>query len=175
MSAIKLWRPIGESLVHALQADATNLTLCRRPVVSTATNRATDRWNGIVIEVSCVNCASAIRLGAVPCPALPATPAYEPFNPTWRQRIRNGVHSALTFALMAVGAVVITLGFVLDPLDGGDNGPPAPADDFDSYDRDRDCSDFRSSAEAQDYFESGAGSNDNLDADHDGRACEALP
>jgi endonuclease YncB( thermonuclease family) len=44
---------------------------------------------------------------------------------------------------------------------------------------DKDCSDFASQAQAQGYFAShgGTASNDfdNLDADHDGVACEALP
>jgi Excalibur calcium-binding domain len=41
---------------------------------------------------------------------------------------------------------------------------------------DRDCADFASQAEAQAYFEANGGSPsnnvDNLDADHDGQACE---
>ncbi len=44
---------------------------------------------------------------------------------------------------------------------------------------DRDCSDFTTQAEAQGYFTSHGGSPsndfDNLDADHDGVACESLP
>jgi Excalibur calcium-binding domain len=43
---------------------------------------------------------------------------------------------------------------------------------------DKDCSDFSSQAEAQAYFEAHGGSPtnnvDNLDADHDGQACEAF-
>jgi Excalibur calcium-binding domain len=42
----------------------------------------------------------------------------------------------------------------------------------------KDCADFSSQAEAQAYFEANAGSPtnnvDNLDADHDGQACEAF-
>ena len=42
--------------------------------------------------------------------------------------------------------------------------------------RDRDCSDFATQGEAQDYFETtGPGDPDNLDADGDGTACETLP
>ena len=44
---------------------------------------------------------------------------------------------------------------------------------------DKDCSDFANQAQAQSYFTShgGSASNDfdNLDADHDGVACESLP
>ena len=44
--------------------------------------------------------------------------------------------------------------------------------------QDRDCSDFATQSEAQAFFESIGGSTsnnaDNLDADHDGVACEAL-
>ena len=52
------------------------------------------------------------------------------------------------------------------------------------YDRasasaDKDCSDFANQAQAQSYFRSHGGSPsnnfDNLDADHDGIACESLP
>ena len=43
---------------------------------------------------------------------------------------------------------------------------------------DKDCADFSSQAEAQAYFEAHGGSPtnnvDNLDADHDGQACEDL-
>jgi hypothetical protein len=43
-------------------------------------------------------------------------------------------------------------------------------------DGDKDCADFASQAEAQAYFEANGGSPtnnvDNLDADHDGQACE---
>jgi hypothetical protein len=43
---------------------------------------------------------------------------------------------------------------------------------------DKDCADFSSQAEAQAYFEAHGGSPtnnvDNLDADHDGQACEAF-
>jgi hypothetical protein len=43
---------------------------------------------------------------------------------------------------------------------------------------DKDCADFSSQAEAQSYFEANGGSPtnnvDNLDADHDGQACEAF-
>jgi opacity protein-like surface antigen len=43
---------------------------------------------------------------------------------------------------------------------------------------DKDCADFSSQAEAQQYFEANGGSPtnnvDNLDADHDGRACESF-
>ena len=43
---------------------------------------------------------------------------------------------------------------------------------------DKDCVDFSSQAEAQAYFEANGGSPtnnvDNLDADHDGQACEAF-
>ena len=49
--------------------------------------------------------------------------------------------------------------------------PPALAQDGD-----KDCADFSSQAEAQTYFEANGGSPtnnvDNLDADHDGQACE---
>jgi hypothetical protein len=42
----------------------------------------------------------------------------------------------------------------------------------------KDCADFGSQAEAQAYFEANGGSPtnnvDNLDADHDGQACEAF-
>jgi hypothetical protein len=44
---------------------------------------------------------------------------------------------------------------------------------------DKDCPDFKTHAEAQAYFNSKGGSPsnnvDNLDADHDGIACESLP
>ena len=44
---------------------------------------------------------------------------------------------------------------------------------------DKDCSDFANQAQAQSYFTSNGGSAsndfDNLDADHDGVACESLP
>ena len=44
---------------------------------------------------------------------------------------------------------------------------------------DKDCKDFKTHSEAQSYFnlKSGSSSNnvDNLDADHDGIACESLP
>ena len=43
---------------------------------------------------------------------------------------------------------------------------------------DRDCSDFRTQAQAQRYFEAKGGPQrdpDNLDSDHDGVACEDLP
>ena len=47
-----------------------------------------------------------------------------------------------------------------------------------AQDGDKDCADFSSQAEAQDYFEANGGSPtnnvDNLDADHDGQACEAF-
>jgi hypothetical protein len=47
-----------------------------------------------------------------------------------------------------------------------------------AQDADKDCADFRSQAEAQAYFEANGGSPtnnvDNLDADHDGQACEAF-
>src|SRR5829696_9601256 len=43
---------------------------------------------------------------------------------------------------------------------------------------DKDCADFSSQAAAQAYFEANGGSPannvDNLDADHDGQACEAF-
>jgi hypothetical protein len=43
---------------------------------------------------------------------------------------------------------------------------------------DKDCADFSSQAEAQAYFKANGGSPtnnvDNLDADHDGQACEAF-
>jgi Excalibur calcium-binding domain len=43
---------------------------------------------------------------------------------------------------------------------------------------DKDCADFSSQAEAQAYFEANGGSPsnnvDNLDADHDGQACEVF-
>ena len=45
-----------------------------------------------------------------------------------------------------------------------------------AQDADKDCADFGSQAEAQAYFEANGGSPtnnvDNLDADHDGQACE---
>jgi hypothetical protein len=45
-----------------------------------------------------------------------------------------------------------------------------------AQDADKDCADFASQAEAQAYFEANGGSPtnnvDNLDADHDGQACE---
>src|SRR5918992_2693658 len=42
--------------------------------------------------------------------------------------------------------------------------------------QDRDCSDFDSQAEAQDFFENaGPGDPHRLDADHDGRACDSNP
>ena len=45
-----------------------------------------------------------------------------------------------------------------------------------AQDGDKDCADFASQAEAQAYFEANGGSPtnnvDNLDADHDGQACE---
>src|ERR671914_1132180 len=42
--------------------------------------------------------------------------------------------------------------------------------------QDRDCSDFDSQAEAQDFFENaGPGDPHRLDADDDGRACDANP
>ncbi len=43
--------------------------------------------------------------------------------------------------------------------------------------RDRDCSDFRTQAQAQRFFERHNPSRDphRLDADHDGIACESLP
>jgi Excalibur calcium-binding domain len=45
-----------------------------------------------------------------------------------------------------------------------------------AQDGDKDCADFSSQAEAQAYFEANGGSPsnnvDNLDADHDGQACE---
>jgi hypothetical protein len=45
-----------------------------------------------------------------------------------------------------------------------------------AQDGDKDCADFASQAEAQSYFEANGGSPtnnvDNLDADHDGQACE---
>ena len=51
--------------------------------------------------------------------------------------------------------------------------PQAPAT------ADKDCSDFANQAQAQSYFVSHGGSPsnnfDNLDADHDGVACESLP
>jgi hypothetical protein len=41
---------------------------------------------------------------------------------------------------------------------------------------DRDCRDFHTEREAQAFFEAaGPGDLHGLDADHDGRACEALP
>src|ERR671912_3061074 len=47
-----------------------------------------------------------------------------------------------------------------------------------AQDGDKDCADFASQAEAQVYFEANGGSPtnnvDNLDADHDGQACEAF-
>ena len=47
-----------------------------------------------------------------------------------------------------------------------------------AQDADKDCADFASQAEAQAYFEANGGSPtnnvDNLDADHDGQACEAF-
>jgi hypothetical protein len=47
-----------------------------------------------------------------------------------------------------------------------------------AQDADKDCADFGSQAEAQAYFEANGGSPtnnvDNLDADHDGQACEAF-
>lgn len=47
-----------------------------------------------------------------------------------------------------------------------------------AYALDMDCKDFASQAEAQAYFEAGGGSPsynyNNLDADHDGVACEAF-
>jgi len=47
------------------------------------------------------------------------------------------------------------------------------------YHVDKDCADFATHSQAQAYFNANGGgpSNnfDNLDADHDGRACEALP
>jgi Excalibur calcium-binding domain len=47
-----------------------------------------------------------------------------------------------------------------------------------AQDADKDCADFSSQAEAQAYFEANGGSPtnnvDNLDADHDGQACEAF-
>ena len=47
-----------------------------------------------------------------------------------------------------------------------------------AQDADKDCADFASQAEAQVYFEANGGSPtnnvDNLDADHDGQACEAF-
>ena len=42
--------------------------------------------------------------------------------------------------------------------------------------QDRDCSDFDSQAEAQDFFENaGPGDPHRLDADDDGRACDSNP
>jgi len=50
---------------------------------------------------------------------------------------------------------------------------------IDSSGGDKDCSDFATHAEAQDYFQSKGGSPtnnvDKLDSDHDGLACESLP
>ena len=47
-----------------------------------------------------------------------------------------------------------------------------------AQDADKDCADFGSQAEAQAYFEANGGSPtnnvDNLDADHDGQACESF-
>jgi hypothetical protein len=47
-----------------------------------------------------------------------------------------------------------------------------------AQDGDKDCADFASQAEAQAYFEANGGSPtnnvDNLDADHDGQACESV-
>jgi Excalibur calcium-binding domain len=47
-----------------------------------------------------------------------------------------------------------------------------------AQDADKDCADFASQAEAQAYFEANGGSPtnnvDNLDADHDGQACESF-
>ena len=48
-----------------------------------------------------------------------------------------------------------------------------------AFAQDKDCKDFSSQAAAQAYFEAHGGSPsnnvDNLDADHDGQACEAFP
>lgn len=62
------------------------------------------------------------------------------------------------------------------PYSNDPNDPtPPPA----SSDGDKDCKDFATQEQAQDYFNSHGGSASNnvdgLDADHDGIACESLP
>lgn len=56
---------------------------------------------------------------------------------------------------------------------------PAPAPTPAPSSGDKNCSDFKTQKEAQDYFNSKGGSASNnvdgLDADHDGIACESLP
>ena len=71
---------------------------------------------------------------------------------------------------------IAAIGFLAAGLGGaaiaGSGAPAAPA-------ADKNCSDFTNQAQAQSYFVShgGSASNnfDNLDADHDGVACESLP
>jgi hypothetical protein len=64
-------------------------------------------------------------------------------------------------AFLLIGALVLAL-----------SAAPAAL----AQDGDKDCADFASQAEAQAYFEANGGSPtnnvDNLDADHDGQACE---
>jgi hypothetical protein len=66
-------------------------------------------------------------------------------------------------AFLLIGALVLAL-----------SAAPAAL----AQDGDKDCADFASQAEAQAYFEANGGSPtnnvDNLDADHDGQACESF-
>ena len=72
--------------------------------------------------------------------------------------------------IAAIG-VVLAVGGGLAIAGWGISKAPAAAD--------KDCSDFANQAQAQSYFASNGGSPsnnfDNLDADHDGVACESLP
>lgn len=64
----------------------------------------------------------------------------------------------------------LVLLLLLSGCGGDDGGPGRP---------DRDCSDFATQEDAQEYFEENGGSASNnvdgLDNDHDGIACESLP
>lgn len=81
----------------------------------------------------------------------------------WKSRLGGAAVARLRLPIVGLIAVGIVAGGGVLAAD-----PAAAAD--------RDCSDFRSQAAAQNYFEQrGPGDPDGLDADGDGVACEANP
>ena len=80
-------------------------------------------------------------------------------------------------ALGAVGvgaAGIIGANTLLSPSTNQGTTPESVVKEYEN--RDYDCSDFSSHAEAQQFFEdAGSGDPHRLDRDGDGLACEALP
>jgi hypothetical protein len=105
--------------------------------------------------------------------------------------MKNGVTGAVLAGLVLVGGYAMFASnqqeptpLHLNPLDASQNAyertdnPTVTRDFLETGGPDRDCADFDTQSEAQDFFYANGGpSRDphNLDRDGDGRVCETLP